>query len=88
MGEYATDFEYCKRILMENGVPEKAILREDHATNSMENAMYSAQVVKNAGIRVKKAIICCQAFHARRAFLSYACHFSGMELLVVPTDTQ
>ena len=68
--EYATDFEYCKRILMENGVPESAILREDRATNSMENAMYSAQAVKDAGIEVKRAIICCQAFHARRAFLS------------------
>lgn len=87
-GEYATDFEYCKHILMENGVPESAILREDRATNSMENAMYSAQAAKNAGIEVKRAIICCQAFHARRAFLSYSCHFRGVELLVVPTATQ
>ncbi len=87
-GEYATDFEYCKHILMENGVPENAILREDQATNSMENAMYSAQAVKNAGIEVRRAIICCQAFHARRAFMSYVCHFSGAELLVVPTTTQ
>ena len=87
-GEYATDFEYCKRILMENGVPESAILREDRATNSMENAMYSAQAVKDAGFEVKRAIICCQAFHARRAFLSYACHFGDTELIVVPTATQ
>lgn len=87
-GEYATDFEYCKHILMENGVPESAILREDRATNSMENAMYSAQAVKDAGIEVKRAIICCQAFHARRAFLSYACHFGDTELIVVPTATQ
>lgn len=87
-GEYSTDFEYCKRILMENGVPESAILRENRATNSMENAMYSAQAVKDAGIEVKRAIICCQAFHARRAFLSYACHFGDAELIVVPTATQ
>lgn len=87
-GEYATDFEYCKHILMKNGVPESAILREDRATNSMENAMYSAQAVKDAGIEVKRAIVCCQAFHARRAFLSYACHFGDTELIVVPTATQ
>lgn len=87
-GEYAADFEYCKHILMENGVPEIAILREDQATNYMENAMYSARAVKNAGIEVKRAIICCQAFHARRAFMSYVCHFSDAELLVVPTTTQ
>lgn len=87
-GEFATDFEYCKHILMENGVPERAILREDRATNSMENAMYSAQALKDMGIEVKRAIICCQAFHARRAFLSYACHFGDAELMVVPSATQ
>lgn len=88
VGEYATEYEYCKFILTQNGVPESAILREDRATNSMENAMYSARVLKDAKIQVKRAIICCQAFHARRAFLSYACHFDGVELLVVPTNTQ
>ncbi len=87
-GTYASDFAYCKHILMENGVPEYAILREDRATNSMENAMYSAQAVRDAGIQVRRAIICCQAFHSRRAFLSYACYFPGVELMVVPTATQ
>lgn len=87
-GEYATDFEYCKYILMENGVPEHAIIREEHATNSMENAEFSANVLKELGMEVKKAILCCQSFHARRAFMSYACHFPNAEILVVPTDTQ
>lgn len=87
-GNYATDFEYCKHILLANGVPESAILLEDHATNSMENAIFSARAVKNIGIEVKRAIICCQAFHARRAFLSYTCHFGSTELLMVPTATQ
>lgn len=87
-GDYASDFEYCKYILLANGVPECAILQENQATNSMENAMYSATVLKSLGISVKRAIICCQAFHARRAFLSYTCHFPGTELLVVPANTQ
>lgn len=87
-GNYSSDFDYCKHILTQNGVPEEAILREDQATNSMENAMYSAQTLKAAGIKVKKAILCCQAFHARRAFMSYSCHFPDTELFVVPTSTQ
>jgi len=87
-GEYSTDFEYCKYILIENGVPECAIIREEHATNSMENAEFSANVLKELGMEVKKAILCCQSFHARRAFMSYSCHFSNTEILVVPTDTQ
>lgn len=87
-GEYETDFEYCKHILMENGVPEEAILCENQATNSMENAYYSAQVLRELQIEVKSAILCCQSFHARRAFMSYACHFPNTEIMVVPTDTQ
>lgn len=74
--------------LMENGVPKSAILYEDRATNSMENAVYSAKAAKDAGIKEKCAIICCQAFHARRAFLSYACHFDGAGLMAVPNVTQ
>lgn len=87
-GDHATDFEYIKHILMVNGVPERAILREDEATNTMENAAFSARVLRDMGMDVKRAILCCQAFHARRAYMSYACHFPGVELLVVPTNTQ
>ena len=87
-GEYATDFEYCKYILMANGVPESAILREDRSTHTGENAEFSAIVLREAGIKVEKAILCCQAFHARRAFMSYAKFFPDTEILVVPTDTQ
>jgi len=86
-GEYSTEFEYCKRILTENGVPESAILREDRATNTMENAKFSAAVLKDSGIEVKRAIVCCKEFHARRAFLSYSCHLGSAELLVVPART-
>lgn len=87
-GEYETDFEYCKYILMRNGVPEHAIICEDQATNSMENAEFSLKVLKEKGIEVKKAILCCQAFHARRAFMSYGRYFPNAQILVVPTDTQ
>ena len=87
-GDYASDFEYCKHILSVNGVPEYAVLQENQATNSMENAMYSADVLKAAGISAKRAIVCCQAFHARRAFLSYTCYFPETELLIIPTNTQ
>ena len=87
-GDYATDFEYCRHILMENGVPETAILREDRSTHTGENAEYSAFVLKEMGLQPKIAILCCQAFHARRAFMTYAAYFPDTELLVVPTETQ
>ena len=87
-GEYATDFEYCRYILKENGVPESAIIREDRSTNTSENAEFTAAILKKVGLSVKKAILCCQSFHARRAFMSYAKFFPDTEILVVPTDTQ
>ncbi|MBP3479729.1 MAG: YdcF family protein [Oscillospiraceae bacterium] len=87
-GEYVTDFAYCKHILMENGVPEEAILSEDKATNSMENAYYSAKVLKEHQIEAKSIILCCQSFHARRAYMSYTCYFPNAEIMVVPTNTQ
>ena len=87
-GEYASDFEYCRHILRENGVPDSAIIREDRSTNTGENAEFSARVLRELGIQVKRAILCCQAFHARRAFMSYAKFFPHTEILTVPTDTQ
>ena len=87
-GEYDTDWAYCKHILLANGVPESAILREDHSTHTGENAEFSAMVLKELGIKVERAILCCQAFHARRAFMTYAKYFPDTEILVVPTDTQ
>lgn len=87
-GDFETDFAYCANILRLSGVPESAILREDRSAHTMENAAFSAAVLKEAGIKVRRAIICCQAFHARRALLTYACHFPGVELLMAPVETQ
>lgn len=87
-GDYATEHAYCKHILMANGVPESAILQEDQSTNTMENAAFSAHVLRSIGLEVRQAILCCQAYHARRAYLSYACHFPDTKLLVVPSPTQ
>ena len=69
-------------------MPESAIIREDRSTNTGENAEFTAAILKKVGLPVRKAILCCQAFHARRAFMSYAKFFPDTEILVVPTDTQ
>ena len=87
-GEYASDHAYCRHILLENGVPESAVLREERSINTGENAEFSAQVLRELGISVKRAILCCQSFHARRAFMTYGKYFPDTEILVVPTDTQ
>jgi len=40
------------------------------------------------GIDIKSAIICPQAFHARRALMTYSHLFPDTKLYVVPTYTQ
>lgn len=88
MGEFESDCEYCKNILEINGVPSSSIIIEDQSTNTLENARFSANVLFKLGIEVKSAIICFQAFHARRALLSYASCFPETTFYIIPTKTQ
>ena len=43
-GNYETEWEFLRTVLQKNGVPEKAILREDKATYTYENALRSREV--------------------------------------------
>lgn len=83
-----TEWEYLSRILQQNGVPRRAILREEQATYTYENAIYSRKVLDVAGISVKKAILSCQAFHARRALMYYQEQFPDTEIYVCPVVTR
>lgn len=87
-GIYRTEAEFLGSVLIKNGVPEKDVIREERATNTYENAIFSKDLLKENNLTVKKAIICPQAFHARRAFMTYSHLFPDTEFYVVPTDTQ
>lgn len=88
IGDYDTEFAFCKAVLTKNGVPASAILEEANATNTFENAAFSVRVLSEKGMTVKRALLCCQAFHARRAFMTYGCYFPDCELRVIPSDSQ
>ena len=85
---YETEWEYLSSILKAEGVPEGAILREDKATYTYENAICSRKVTDAAGIQVRRALLCCQAFHARRAKLYYQVCFPEAQILVCPVVTR
>lgn len=87
-GAYETEFDYLRDILLAEGVDEAAILKEDQATFTYQNAIFSRQVLEKAGISVKCAILCCQAFHARRALLYYQEQFAQTEFFVCPVVTR
>lgn len=54
---YASEWSFLKGIGVSLGVPEKAILKEDQAQNTFDNAALSLKVLVNSGISVNKAIL-------------------------------
>ena len=86
--EYASEWEYLKAGLLDKGVPEQVIWKEDQATFTYENALRSREVTDKAGLVVRKAILCCQAYHAGRALLYYQICFPETEFYVCPVVTK
>ena len=83
---YTTEWEFLSDVLRENGVPEQAILKEDQASYTYENALFSRQVTDRNQIEVRRAILCCKNYHARRAWLYYHTVFQETEILVCPSQ--
>ena len=69
--KYESEWEYLKMIGIKLGVPEEAILKENKARNTFENARLSWSVLNKNNIDVKKAILVCKSYHSRRALLTY-----------------
>ena len=84
-GAFESEWQLHRAVLMKHGVPESAILREDRATYTWQNAQFSRDVLKTAGIACRTAILCCQAFHARRALLYYQAAMPDTRFIVRPT---
>ena len=87
-GIYETDWEFCKEVLMKNGVPCEAILKEEESTNTYENALFSKKILEENQLEINNAILVCQAFHARRVLMTYSVVFPDIEFYVCPVDTQ
>ncbi len=86
--EERTEWDFFHDLLLKEGVPQEAILEEKEATYTYENAIYSRKVTDSLGFVIRKAILCPQAFHARRALLYYKVCFPDTEFLVCPTVTR
>lgn len=86
-GRFLTEWAFMRHILMENGVPEGAILREDEATYTYQNAIHSRARTDAEGITVRRGIICCMPVHARRAKMYYKTLYPDAELLVCPAGS-
>lgn len=86
--DYSTEWEFMRDVLMKEGVPSNAILKEDEAMYTYENAFKSREVTDKYNLTINKAIICCQAFHARRCLMYYQWAFPTTEFLLYPAQTK
>ncbi len=82
--EWETECDWMRGLLAAEGVPETAMLREDQARCTWDNARFSRAVCDAEGLAVRRAILCCRPFHARRAQLYYQWAFPEAEIRCVP----
>jgi uncharacterized SAM-binding protein YcdF (DUF218 family) len=86
--KYNTEWEFLKEVLIKNSVYETAILKEDNAENTYENAINSRKTTDEYNLNIKKAIICCKSFHARRCLMYYQFCYPQTEFIICPSETQ
>ncbi len=83
---YESEWAWMRDVLLREGVPPEAILREDQALCTWHNAVYSARVIAAQGLRIRRAILCCKPYHARRALFYYQAALPDTELRVCVSD--
>ncbi|WP_235550895.1 YdcF family protein [Paenibacillus sp. Soil787] len=54
-----TESEFLRNVGVTLGVPSEAILQEDKATNTFENARLSLKVLQEKGIKPNKVVLVC-----------------------------
>jgi|GEM_PF-61390 len=84
--DYRTECEFYCDVLQQSGVPESAILQENQSGHTRDNAFFSRKAADAAGLSIRKAIICCKGFHARRCLMLYQMAFPEAELCVVAVE--
>lgn len=83
---FASEWAWIRSILLSQGVPEHAILREDQSTFTWENAVFSRRATDAIGLDVRDALLCCRAHHARRALFYYQAAYPQARIHVIPVS--
>lgn len=85
--DYRTESEMMKSILVEYfSVPEQCIIEESESTNTYENALYGMRMIEEYDFDTIG--ICCQAFHARRAKMTFESIAPDYLYFAFPVRTQ
>lgn len=85
-GDYQTECDFYTDVLIKNGVPKSSVLCEDKSGHTKDNAFFSRKVTDGNKFTIKKVIVCCKSFHARRCLMLYQLAFPEAEILIVPVN--
>lgn len=83
---YKTDCEFLTDVLVKNGVPDNAIYAENKSGHTRDNAFMSRIVADKNRLEIRKAIVVCKAFHARRCLMLYQLAFPKTEIIICPFE--
>lgn len=83
-GAYQTEWEFMQDVLLKNGVDRDAILREDQAVHTYDNAIRSREVTDSLGLSISSAIICCKNYHSRRCLMYYQLLYPETQFFIAP----
>lgn len=83
---YKTDCEFLIDVLIKNDVPDNAIYAENKSGHTRDNAFMSHIVADKNRLEIRKAIVVCKAFHARRCLMLYQLAFPKTEIIICPFE--
>ncbi len=85
---YTSDCEFYCDVLKKCGVPQSAILRESKAKYTFQNAFFTRRLTDSLGMDIRRAIIVCKSFHARRCLTYYTFAYPDAKILVCPAEVK
>ncbi|MCR4646460.1 MAG: YdcF family protein [Oscillospiraceae bacterium] len=84
-GAYDTEARFYTAVLMKNGVPLDAVLREDEARCPKENALYTRLLLERMELEPQRMIVVCPAYQSRRFQMLFQAAFPDSEVLMRPS---
>lgn len=81
-GSYPSEWAAMYERLLQLGVPAHSILKENQATYTYQNALFSRQVLEQQGICISRAILVCKPVHSHRCYHYYGSCFTQADIRV------
>lgn len=85
---YPTEAAWLKSLMVREGVPESVIWTEEESTNTFENARFCRKLLEARGVLPRTILLCTQAFHARRAKMTFQSEFVRQKIFVSSVVTR